>query len=229
MRPHVPAAGPATGAALDAARRWTPRPKTAEAELILAGAVEHLSRPDGSWAILDIGFANKRRTCGLLLPGEPPSCVTYGQARATLLAFLATATNPVNLVVEAPLSVAFSADGNPTGRSVESRGGQRRYWYVGLGCSVMVAALYLIRDLAEAKPSSPVRLFEGFVSFKASPSDHLADVAALHHVVLEPGSRPDCIVAPESLRVAATDVLTSAGRLCGVDFGVPPVMVATAA
>jgi hypothetical protein len=30
----------------------------------------------------------------------------------------------------------------------------------------MVAAMYLVRGLMDATPASPVRLFEGFVSYK---------------------------------------------------------------
>ena len=51
--------------------------------------------------------------------------------------------------------------GNPNGRAVEKEDSQTRYWYNGLGCGVMLAAMYLIRDLHKANISLPIRLFDG--------------------------------------------------------------------
>lgn len=196
--------------------------------MISSGTPEHLFQTDGPWAILDVGFAKEKASCGLLLPGGVAECVTYGEARSRLAQLVATSTGPTNLVIEAPLSVAFSQHGNPTGRSVEARGKRTRYWYVNSACTVMVAALYLIRDLAAAQPLAPVRLFEGFVSFKSAPSGHVADVKVLQEVVLHPATHGHCIVAAGSLKTAPTDILTSAGSLCGIDFGIPTVLIAAA-
>jgi hypothetical protein len=192
--------------------------------VITSGSLHDLTSADTLLAILDVGFARQRRSCGLVLPNSKPQCLTFGEATQCIITFVSTASSPVNLVIEAPLSVAFTHDGNPTGRTVESQNGLNRYWYVGLGTSVMVAALYLIKALPAGSGAPPVRLFEGFVSFKRAASDHLADVRALEHVIRTPRLYPSHIVAPEGLRASPTDSVQSAGQLCGIDFGIPYVI-----
>lgn len=196
--------------------------------MLISGTPDQVLTSSGAWAILDIGFARTSKTCGLLLPGEQSRCVQYGEARRLLTTMVGDSSEPINLVIEAPLSVAFTSSGNPTGRSVEHRPGSSRCWYFGLGCSVLVAALYLIKDLADAGTSVPVRLFEGFVSFKARSgrSSHLADVEALQQVISNPSS--ESVVAPADLRREPTDILESAGKLCGIDYGVPTLLRAIA-
>ena len=47
--------------------------------MIDSGSIEGIQWSNGPWLIFDIGFSNKRRTCGLLLhDGKPKS---YGYAR----------------------------------------------------------------------------------------------------------------------------------------------------
>jgi hypothetical protein len=92
----------------------------------------------------------------------------------------------------------------------------------------MVAALYLIKRLADAKPPVPVRLFEGFVTFK-TPSKgrcaaHLRDVADLDAIVRNPARPASSIVASDQLKADPTDSLRSAGHLCGFEFGIPAVL-----
>jgi hypothetical protein len=96
---------------------------------------------------------------------------------------------------------------------------------LGLGCAVMVAAMYLIRQLVDARPASRVRLFEGFVSYKdrAIGMDHRADVLLLREVVKDPERFSDCIISADNLRRAG-DKIVSAFKVCGMDCGVPPVI-----
>ena len=130
----------------------------------------------------------------------------------------------INVVLEAPLSAAFDANGNPVGRSVEKRDGQSRYWYAGLGCSVLVAATYLLRSIHDQSPVREIRLFEGLVSFKPKglPSSHSKDVGALRDVAW---NHPRKIVAPTELTLNQGDSIVSAFKVAGMDFGVPPVIV----
>jgi hypothetical protein len=103
-------------------------------------------------------------------------------------------------VIEAPLSVCFNKDGNPAGRLIEKEAIEgktnTRYWHADLGCSVMVAAMYLIRDIFEAAPTSQVRLFEGFVTYKdrSVRTDHRADARLLREVVKDPKRFAECII-----------------------------------
>jgi len=133
----------------------------------------------------------------------------------------------VNLVIEAPLSVAFDAKGNPKGRSVEKQGNKTRYWYVGPGCTVMVAALYLVKAISELSGSAEIRLFEGFVSFKKrnKKSDHSRDVELLREVVDNPVKFSNAIIESEELRMTESDTLKSAFLLAGIDIGVPALIM----
>ena len=149
--------------------------------MIRAGVKSEISLSTGEWLILDIGFANKSNSCGLLINRKSPVELQFNEARERICRFISNSTKPVNLVMEAPLSVAFDSKGNPKGRAVEKQGSKTRYWYSGPGCSVMVAALYLVKTITEIPTNTEVRLFEGFVSFKESgkKSIHSRDVELL--------------------------------------------------
>ncbi|MGO9698876.1 MAG: hypothetical protein ACLPX7_06385 [Xanthobacteraceae bacterium] len=126
--------------------------------------------------------------------------------------------------------VCFNANNNPAGRRIERETiegkTKTRYWYAGLGCSVIVAAMYLVRAISDAAPPSVVRLFEGFVSYKDASvkTDHLADVRALREVVRDPIRFSDCIVSAANLREHQRDKIISAFEVCGVKAGVPAVI-----
>ena len=102
-----------------------------------------------------------------------------------------------------------------------------RYWYVGLGCTVMVAALYLIKAISETEGKAEVRLFEGFVSFKekGSKSNHSRDVELLREVVEDCSSHHNAIVEAQALRIAESDTLKSAFLVAGINAGVPPIIM----
>ena len=192
---------------------------------IRAGSIAEANPESGEWAFVDPGFASKSRSCGLLLHAKDPVRLTFGELQHALTELARAGTSPLNLAVEAPLSVAFGSKGNPCGRSIELRNGQARYWYVGLGCSVLVSATYLLRSVTEARPTREIRLFEGLVSFKERgvASDHCADVLSLKNVVwgLEGVGR---IVSPTELAASPSDRLVSAFQVAGMNYGVPPVI-----
>jgi hypothetical protein len=132
----------------------------------------------------------------------------------------------LNLLIEAPLSVAFNERGNPTGRIFERLKEQHRYWYADGGCVVMTAAMYLLRALHDSRPRRKVRLFEGFVSFhrKSQATSHCEVVEALRAVVLDP-TRPDGkVLAPNQLAFKTSDVVVPALAVAGMNFGVPSVV-----
>jgi len=90
----------------------------------------------------------------------------------------------------------------------------------------MVAAMYLIRDIYEARLDVPIRLFEGFVSYKdgSRPSNHATDVCLLRDVVQNPIRFSDCIYAADDLKAESADLLFSAFRVGGLVCGVPAVI-----
>ncbi len=191
--------------------------------MIIAGTTEEVIWGSGNWVFLDIGFSNKSRTCGLLFGDGDPKEYSFSDASTKIRDFIKDADSSVNLVIEAPLSVAFDEKGNPKGREPEKRGGKTRYWYELGGCLVMVAATYLLRDLTNLSLETEVRLFEGFVSFKdkATESSHSRDVLALRDTVKCPG---EFITEPSKLKIVPSDKLFSAFKVCGMDYGVPPVI-----
>jgi hypothetical protein len=200
--------------------RWTPNP------MIHAGTVADIVWRSGTWVFLDIGFAKKKKSCGLLVHDAEPNQFQFNKARDLIVDITAKATGPVNLTIEAPLSVAFDKSGNPNGRRIEKQGAKTRYWYNGLGCAVMVAAMYLVRAIHDACPKQHVRLFEGFVSFKNPEieSDHRRDVLLMRQVVMEPVANAGSIIGPDALKMANDDRIVSAFCVGGLDYGVPPVI-----
>jgi len=203
--------------------------------MIRAGTMEELHSDQTDWVFADVGFAQKKASCGLIIGDSEPAEICFSELGAKL-AQLAAADRgngrPLSLIIEAPLSVAFTRDGNPTGRSFERRSlgkvAETRYWYLGLGCCVLVAATYIMRQLAETKPQVEVRLFEGFASFKTKGerSSHAGDVRRLRQLLREyPHCEAGTIFPPDQLRCSPDDRIESAFAVAKMDFGVPPVLV----
>jgi hypothetical protein len=195
--------------------------------MIRAGHLHELAWDSGAWIFLDIGFSEKSRSCGLLIEDGTPTNLTFSDAVAKITHYISTCNRPVNLTIEAPLSVAFTREGNPTGRSVEKQPAHNpRYWYLQGGCAVMVASLYLIRAIADSDYKTEVRMFEGFVSFKprSVATDHSKDVELLRDIVRNPVNYPSAIVSPEDLKKRYSDKLQSAFSVMGMDLGVPPII-----
>jgi hypothetical protein len=192
--------------------------------MIRAGTVEEINWEFGDWIFLDIGFSNKSKSCGILFGDQVPYEAKYNKAVSDICHFLENQEKPSNLVIEAPLSVSFDKDGNPKGRKPEKQEGKTRYWYVGLGCSVMVAATYLLKKISEKAPEKEVRLYEGFVSFKKRnvASNHLEDVLSLRSSVKNPAK--GSIIKPEDFKMDVTDKILSAFKVTGMDYGIPPII-----
>ena len=193
---------------------------------LCAGTLEEIPGHDSLWCYLDIGFSAANPSCGLLIGDHPPKEVLFSEARDALLSVCRSATDPISIVIEAPLSVAFSPDGNPRGRSIEKRGAKTRYWHTGLGCVVLTAAGYIVCALAELPDGPDIRLFEGFVSFKekGKVSSHKDDVILLWDVV-NGNSQNGQIVSPGDLTMADDDRIEGAFAVWGLDTGVPPVII----
>lgn len=163
------------------------------------------------WVFVDLGFAEKSKSCGVLLNDGPAQLMQFAALQKWLQGVVRMTPGPLNLVIEAPLSVAFNSSGNPTGRAIERRGSVTRYWYVGLGTTVLVAATYLLRSLQAVEATTNIRLIEGLASFKSRgvPSDHAWDVVALRAVAW--GTKPSYgrIIPPAEL---ARDKSMSSGQ-----------------
>lgn len=150
------------------------------------------------WLFVDMGFAQSDNTsCGIAFNRYAPCEVNFGKLVGRVTHHTKKACDlPLNLLIEAPLSVAFDQNGNPTGRKcIDPSGKNHRYWYEQPGVGMMVAALYLVRAVIDAGIGREVRLFEGFASFKGEgKSDHKKDVEDLRNIVKN--ERNECIRFP---------------------------------
>jgi len=125
---------------------------------------------------LDIGFSKNRKTCGLVieLNGEieyADNCKFSEVVKKTTEYIQEHDDVDVCLIIEAPLSVAMK-DGNPVGRCFEKKDEKTRYWYVGAGAAVALAAVRFINELKNCESKARIHLFEGFLSFKDKDITH---------------------------------------------------------
>ncbi len=193
---------------------------------IRAGLADEVLRTAGDWLFVDLGFSRASRSCSFLDGDGKPEVLTFGDLVSRVSERTSAPGPRLCLLLEAPLSVAFTFRGNPTGRRPERRGSEHRYWYAGLGTTVLTSATYLLRAVAGRGCGREVLLFEGFASFKAKGriSSHVEDVLRLREVVWSPWAHPGAVIPPDQLTIDPTDRLSSAFAVAGMDFGVPPVI-----
>jgi len=196
--------------------------------MIYSGKVSDILWAKGTWLILDIGFSNNKKSCGVLLGDNAAEQLKFNDAIDAVVR-IARGKPLLNLVIEAPLSVAFDKSGNPKARSIEKQGGENRPWYVGPGCAVLVAAMYLMRKLHDSHPSTDVKLFEGFVSYKnkVAKSNHLRDVELLRKAIKARRTLKHHVIKPEDLKTDSDDDIRSAFEVMNmkdIDLGIPPVI-----
>lgn len=67
------------------------------------------------------------------------------------------------LIVEAPLSACFNARGNPCARGPFEQATRPRWWSLGAGATMALAAQYFLRFVQEHLGDRTLHLIEGFV------------------------------------------------------------------
>ena len=193
--------------------------------MIYAGTLNHLHRSSGQWVFVDVGYSSSAKSCGFLVADGMPTALTFGELKERLIELSQSEGEPLNLVLEAPLSCSFNKAGNPTGRSVEKRGSATRYWYVGAGAAVLLGSLDLVGSLRSSRPVRNIRLFEGFASFKDKATSHTKDVEDLRDIFWNTESEIGRVFGSDQLCQKPTDSIQSVFLLLGVDYGVPPIAV----
>jgi hypothetical protein len=195
-----------------------------------AGLVTEITKTSGDWVFVDVGFSRDKKTGGLLVNDGTAVALTFSDLKHTLVELSSQMGRPMNLVLEAPLSSAFTGSGNPAGRSMERSGKEHRYWYAGLGCQVTVAAAYLLRGVLENNDRREVRLFEAFVSFKSreSTSSHTQDVTNMRAVAWKEENHNGHVISPDKLLGPDARTIESAFKVFGFNCGIPPVILAGA-
>ena len=199
---------------------------------IVAGSTNDINENSGQWLIVDIGFSSTACSCGVWDTTREPRVVTFGELVNLAIRKVQESDQPtLNLLIEAPLSVAFQQNGNPTRRRCDSRGNKHRDWYVNAGATTLIATGYLLRELNKCRRTRQVRLFEGFVSFKTSNhsprskkariASHNNDVRSLKKAVWNPKTAD--IFDPGELRLNPSDRVESAFPFLDKN-PVPPVI-----
>ncbi len=193
---------------------------------IRAGEVSEVKKEPGEWLFVDVGFSSKGLTCGVVEGERTPEAKTFGGLVDLVVQKAKKIGEPLNLLLEAPLSAAFNEACNPTGRSFEkSEDGQHPYWYENAGGVLIVATGHLLRAVVDCERQREVRLFEGFVSFtpKGDKSTDTYDALSLRKAVWNTTSAS--LFGPGDLKMKESDTLKSALAFAGMDFGIPPVVV----
>lgn len=171
------------------------------------------------WMIIDIGFSIKNRSSGVWTATNGAKAVSFGDL-VNLLSkeFQRREPADLNLVIEAPLSIAFQENGNPTMRTCDRVPGksQPRPYFTNAGATTFIAAQMLFRELRHCEVRRTVRLFEGFLSFKSSNDEsrpkgeasHIEDVLKIKEAIW---TGRDCkIFAPEMLPQSSDHRMESA-------------------
>ncbi|MBI4806992.1 MAG: hypothetical protein HY795_17390 [Desulfovibrio sp.] len=200
--------------------------------MIRSGKVEEIDWNIGEWVFVDIGFS-KKSSCGFIVADENCMEISFAGLKERMYAYVSMRSlsvqkvNVINLVIEAPLSVCFDKNGNPKGRRPEKIDGKTRYWYVGPGCSVLLAATYLLKHISNIQFDGEIRLFEGFVSFKDSSQkrNHCHDAKCLQNIVKNIQRHKHCIIDRREMLFDSSDIILSAFEVHGMDFGVPPIIM----
>lgn len=203
-----------------------------------------MSSNSGTWIFLDMGFASDGNpSCGYLVDDRAPVNMTFGAVCDDIRDVLLNGDAPViNLVIEAPLSVAFSNQGNPMPRAIEDH---HHLWYNGPGVPVMVAAMYLLRETIlrnywDARIRKEIILYEGYVTDTVLQDPGVMEllrqwdtqdrdrrvVQLLRHVVQNLNEFVDEDICEEDrLLLPENGRLRSALALAGMDWiGIPVVM-----
>src|SRR5258706_153637 len=130
---------------------------------------------------IDLGFSGSRPTCGVAYRAQGSSQVVrerlrFGECVGFSAKTLAGISEAV-LIIEAPLSAAFDAQGNPQARGAFETDPKPRWWSIGPGAAMALAAQYFLRALDRAAAGKATHhLIEGFVTGADSGDD--AEVAA---------------------------------------------------
>jgi hypothetical protein len=157
---------------------------------VAPGSLDRLRQ--GAVVAIDIGFGSgKSSGIASKAPGtnERPRVLSFAEAASSTLEFLLRHRSAC-LVLEAPLSCAFSANGDPVPRAPferQVRKGKLKYrdWYFGPGAATTLAAVFFFRHLIEkatqlrARKVGRLVIYEGFLSFKERRSRHDADATQL--------------------------------------------------
>jgi hypothetical protein len=137
---------------------------------------------------VDMGFAGDHNSsCGVAWADGPEARaeMCFGEAVNRVGERLKQDRETV-LLIEAPLSGAFSAGGNPCVRGNFERWPQRRYWWVQPGAGIALGAGLFLHRLIQNINShkGTVHIVEGFVTGVTGQHSHMRVAVALRRAFL---------------------------------------------
>ena len=196
---------------------------------IRAGSQVEINTLEGDWLFIDLGFHGTEATSGVLKilnPGAQEALqgnFTFGDTvDVTTQTIHERVRTPLNLVLEAPLSMTFGNAGNPITRACDIGNGLARPWTAGAAPIVTVSAISLLTKLRDAGIEREVRLFEGFVSGRPD-LDHVGVCRLLRDAVWQLTER-QIFVGDEIKQNANDEFLTILWILGMGPIAVPPVI-----
>jgi hypothetical protein len=174
------------------------RPAREQHRVIRPGSADEICRLTGCFVLaMDLGFSKSKKSCGLAWKNGQSGRMetdelTFGRCADKVCSLLrCNHNNAAVLIIEAPLSGLFGEEGNPVGRGDFERRDPNlaraatRYWYSGPGAAMCLAAAFFLREVVHRFRENPcgtpheVVLYEGFITFKSKPTDHLEDAKRL--------------------------------------------------
>ena len=143
---------------------------------IYAGTVDDVRPDSGDWIIVDLsiseadaGLTESGATCCVYRPGGDLHESTFGEATNLIIEAAGEAGQPLNLLIDAPLSAAFDKGLNPIPRSIERKffqgRNQVRAWHFRTGAVPLLSAMTLLRLVSRSTPGprrAPLRGLWGF-------------------------------------------------------------------
>ena len=130
-------------------------------------------RPLPAMAV-DLGFSGAARSCGVSATHDAettrPATQRFDECVSTAIDF-ASEHREIVLVIEAPLCAAFDDRGNPAPRGAIERSPRARWWSLGAGAAMALAAQHFLSAVHDAAPESTIHLVEGIV-IGADSGDH---------------------------------------------------------
>lgn len=184
--------------------------------------------------VFDLGFAREAQSVGVATTLAPPPTgpMTFSAALDFLNARLENAAAEVLLIMEAPLSMGRTQQGNPCHRNVElkryyQRGASPRSpkgWYYQAGANLSLGSILFLQAI-QIPDHVNVLLAEGFYCSILPDEGHADDqqVASqlLHHALDQPGA--DLVVPLPERQGGSVVPLPGLAELFG--HGVPGVLL----
>jgi hypothetical protein len=149
---------------------------------------------------IDLGFSGSMASCGLAFRKSRGTEIElknyqYNACIQKTAELIASNVNSV-LILEAPLSAAFNSKGNPQSRGDFEGKPKPRWWSLGAGAVMSLAALYFLKELCQlVDKDTCCNLIEGFVTGEDSV-DHAEVAKSLLNNFLN--SKPTCWHQPKA-------------------------------